>query len=270
MSPQIYNNVRRILFSTANNPEKGFSVAFNWMEKTYRKNLGPKGYVGLMAELKFYEKYRKEYKLTVAGDMGEHADFSGVFGSDASRFDVTTNLSYKKFDDYEHFLSDGPTYRIVLIDSSNYEVSDVVPLSFERCECGGYKIPFILLMGENYNTHGESQWSNDQLCMNICNNCSEFEETERHIHHFLYSPTEFANNLPEDMKPEERYAKINEYCLDAYKYFRRDFYDKLMGVAEHSYKVTGRKGDGFWTFNFHFKNQVVDSILPNDIDCGLL
>ena len=270
MSPEIYNKARRILFSTANDPHKGFSVAYDWMEKTYRKKLDPKGYIGLMAELKFYEKHKKEYKLTIAGDMGEHADFSGALGSDVSRFDVTTNLSYKNFDDYEPFLSDGPTYRIALIDPSNFEVSDIIPLSFKRCECGGYKIPFILLMGENYNAHGESQWSNDQMCMNVCSNCSEFEETGRHTHHFLYSPEEIANGLPEDMELVERRAKINDYCLDAYKYFRRDFYNELMGVAEHSYKVTGRKGDGFWTFNFHFKNHVVSSNLPDDIDCGLL
>ncbi|MCU0289469.1 MAG: hypothetical protein MUF15_24120 [Acidobacteria bacterium] len=73
-SVENYNKIRRILFCTANNPDKGFYKAYDWMEKTYRNQLGLNGYVGLMAELKFYERYKRDYKLTVAGDMADHAD----------------------------------------------------------------------------------------------------------------------------------------------------------------------------------------------------
>lgn len=268
MSVTSYNKTRQILFRTANNRNKGFSTAFEWMEKTYRKSLDKKEYVGLMAELNFYKRYREEFKLTVAGDMGEHADFSGLFSGDVSRFDVTTNLSYKNFDDYEPFLCDGPAYRIAIVDPANYELLDIVSLTFERCECGGYKIPFILLMGENYNEHGESKWSNDQALMSICNKCSEFEEKERYTHFALFSPTEFANEIPDDMSDENRFTEINKYCLDAYKYFRREFYDSLMGLAEYRYIFTDRNGDGYRTFDFHFKNNVVSTHLPDNLDCG--
>lgn len=270
MNAETYNKIRRILFSTTNNPSRGFGVAYEWMEETYRKQLGARGYVGLMAELKFYERYRKEYKLTVAGDMGEHADFSGLYGSAATRFDITTNLSYKNFEDYEPFLCDGPIYRIALVDPLNFEVIDIVSLAFERCKCGGYMIPFILLMGQNYNDDGESKWTNDQLQMKICHKCASYKEVERYTHHFLYSPTEFVNNLSDDMLPEQQLRAIDEYSLDAYKYFRREFSDEIMGIAEHSYKTIGRRGEGFWTFNFHFANQVIANAIPEDVDCGLL
>jgi len=91
MSAENYNNIRRIIFSTANNPAKGFQLAHEWLDSTYKVKLGPKGYSGLKAELNFYQRHGQEFKLTVAGDMGEHADFSGMYGSSATRFDVTTN-----------------------------------------------------------------------------------------------------------------------------------------------------------------------------------
>lgn len=270
MNAETYNRTRRILFSTANDRSKGFSVAYEWMEQTYRKQLGPKCYVGLMAELKFYERFKSEYKLTVAGDMGEHADFSGLFESEVTRFDVTTSLAYKNFKDYEAYLIDGPKYSIVLIDPNNFEVFDVVSLAFERCDCGGYMVPFVLLMDQNYNDKGESQWSNDQIHMKICNNCSEFKEIDRYTHHFLFSPSEYSAELPDEMPTNEVQNVLEQYSLDAYKFFRREFCDELMGVAEHSYRITGRKGEGFWTFNFNFKNQVMTNELPDDIECGLI
>ena len=101
---EYYNQVRRILFCAVHNPSQGFSTAYEWMEKTYRRKLGAQSATGLMAELKFYERYRKDFKLTVAGDVGDHADFCGLFGSRATRFDATTNLDYKKFKTYEPFL----------------------------------------------------------------------------------------------------------------------------------------------------------------------
>jgi hypothetical protein len=270
MNAEIYNQTRRILFSTANDRTKGFSVAYEWMEQTYREQLGSKGYVGLLAELKFYEQFKSEFNLTVAGDMGEHADFSGLFESEITRFDVTTNLDYKNFEDYEPYLSDGPKYSVVLIDPNNFEVSDVVSLAFERCACGGYMVPFILLMDQNCNDKGESQWSNDQIHMKICNNCSEFKEIYRHTHHFLFSPSEYSAEIPDEMPVSEAKKVLKQYSLNTYKFFRREFCDELMGIAEYSYRITGRKGEGYWTFNFYFKNQVLANELPDDIECGLI
>lgn len=270
MNANEYNKIRRILFCTINDPSKGFNIAYEWLEKTYKDKLGPTSYTGLKAELNFYEKHRKEFKLTVAGDMGEHADFSGVYENDAVRFDVTTNINYKEFSSYEPFLGDGIEYKIALLGSKNFEVIDVMSLAFESCECGGYLLPFILLLGENFNKHGESQWSNDQLMMKVCSNCQCFNETERHTHHFLFSPSEFSADLPDEMPISKKIDKTQEYCLDSYKYFRRNINDNLMGVAEPYYKITSQNGGGLWVFNFHFKNKVVASLIDKEFECGLI
>jgi len=268
MSAEEYNRIRRILFSTVNDPQKGFSTAYEWLEKTYRRTLGAKGHAGLMAELKFYESYRKEYKLTIAGDMGEHADFSGEYDRNQTRFDVTTNLTYKQFKDYEPFVGDGIKYKIAFYDKKNFEIVDILELAFPKCNCGGFLIPFILLKGQNYNNHGEPRWTNDQILMEICTNCSEFKEKDRWSHHFLYSPSEFSKFLPEDMDNEDVKKEIENYNTIHYKYFRREYCDNLMAIAEPIYKVTGRKGEGYWTFEFGFINRAAEGEILLDIDTG--
>ena len=183
MDASEYNRIRGILFRTVHDQSKGFSCAYDYLEKSYRHKLGNRGYCGLKAELNFYQKHGQEFNLTVAGDMGEHADFAGSYGSLTARFDVTTNLSYKKFRDYEPYMGVGLRYKIALLDQNNFEVLDVFDLAFPKCDsCGGYLIPCIVLLGQNYNPHGESQWTNDQLLIDVCTGCNEYFEKQRYMH----------------------------------------------------------------------------------------
>ncbi|MGZ8880410.1 MAG: hypothetical protein ACXW1N_08870, partial [Halobacteriota archaeon] len=110
---------------------KGFSCAYDYLEG-YRQKLGAASYLGLKAELNFYQKHSREFGLTVAGDMGEHADFAGSYGGQLARFDVTTNLSYKSFSDYEPYMGVGSRYKIALLDQNNFEVLDVFRSCFSK------------------------------------------------------------------------------------------------------------------------------------------
>lgn len=264
MSAKQYNEVRRIVFSTANNPNKGFSVARSYMEETYSKKLDTRSYKGLMAELNFYEKYRKEFGLTVAGDMGEHADFAGTFGSQTTRFDVTTNINYKNFRDYEPYLGEGIAYKIALMDHKNFEIIDVFDLAFKRCDCcGGYLIPSIILLNQNYNDNGYSKWDNDQLLIETCTDCEEIIEKERYTHNFLLSAQEYYSSFDDNDLADESTEK---YLVSTYKYFRRSFDDSLMAVGSKNYVVTEQDGGGEWQINFNFINSAVSESLPRSIE----
>ncbi|MFY2643160.1 hypothetical protein ACOTDF_16520 [Achromobacter insuavis] len=268
MSAQTYNNIRRILFSTANNSEKGFSVAYDWMEKTYRHQLDQRSYVGLMAELRFYERHGRDFCLTVAGDMGEHADFAGMYGSRPARFDVTTNIGFKKFGDYEPFMGTGPSYKIALLDQGNFEVIDVLDLAFPRCNfCGGYLFPAIVLLGQNYSRDGESQWTNDQLLIDVCAGCEEYIEKNRFSHFGLFSPQEHYNAFAGSDDDEFAAESAEQHVISAYKYFRRQHSDYLMAVGSHNYKTTEPRGGGYWTINFNFVNAAVANEMPSEIEC---
>ncbi|TYB32726.1 MAG: hypothetical protein FXF49_10040 [Flexistipes sinusarabici] len=267
MSAENYNKIRRILFSTANKPNKGFSVAYEWMESTYCKQLDLKSYYGLMTELKFYECYKNEFYLTVAGDTGEHADFAGIFGSQPARFDVTTNINFKNFLDYEPYMGSGPIYKVALLDQGSFDVIDVLDLAFPRCNCcGGYLIPTIVLLDQNYNRHGESQWNNDQLLIDVCTGCEEYTENHRYIHSGLFSASEYYDFFGGDVDLAEK-AK-EQHVISAYKYFRRQHSDYLMAVGSHNYIVTMPKGGGHWAINFNFVNSAVSREMPIEIVCS--
>lgn len=270
MAAENYNKIRRIIFSTVHNPAKGFTCAYDYLEG-YRANLGPRGYLGLKAELDFYKRYSREFSLTVAGDMGEHADFSGSYDSSPTRFDVTTNITVKDFSDYEPYMGQGLKYKIALLDKENFEVVDVYDLAFKRCSvCEGYLIPSIVLLEQNYNRHGESTWTNDQLLLDVCSGCNEYFEKQRFSHHSLFSAEEIFAAIGYDEDDEYTLAinAAEQHIVDSYKYFRREFDEYLMTVAQHQYRVTEPDGGGYWVLQFSFKNMAISSEIPDDIECS--
>lgn len=268
MNAETYNKIRRILFSVSNNPKMGFSAAYDMMEATYRRQLGQQSYVGLMAELRFYERHGQEYCLTVGGDMGEHADFAGMYGKEPTRFDVTTNIAFKRFEDYEPFMGKGLAYKIALLDHQNFEIVDVLNLAFPKCEsCGGHVFPAIVLLGQNYDRHGESRWSNDQVLLDVCAGCEEFIERHRFTHYGLLSIDENFDNghsLDNDTSALER---SQDYAVSVYKSFRRMCSDYLMAVGSHRYHVTERDGGGDWAIDFDFINNAVAASMPRYVYC---
>ena len=166
-------------------------------------------------------------------------------------------------------MGNGPTYKIALLDQNNFEIIDVFDLAFQRCpSCGGHLIPCITLLGENYNHHGESQWSNDQALINVCTSCHEISEKRRFTHSGLFGISDYFNDMDQLFDQKQALQATQKYTVDTYKYFRREFDEHLMAVAEHIYKVTGRKGDGHWAINFAFKNNAIAESLPTDITCS--
>lgn len=253
MNAARYNQIRRILFSTVHKRELGMATAKRYLEG-YQRELGYNGYVGLKAELAFYEHHRRDYSLTVAADVGEHADFSGMLGNQQCRFDVTTTLMYKDWDQYEPFLGQGISYKIALLEHGTFELVDVLELAFERCECGGYLIPCVTLLGQNYSLKGEPTWTNDQLLMDVCAGCETYRLRNRYTHLALPSPSEVAEavsaTVAEDFSDNEDSKTtdqaVQDHALAAYRFFRGTHERRLMSVAQHRYKVTDPKGGGYW------------------------
>jgi hypothetical protein len=265
---ETYNRIRRIVFSTFHDPSRGPSVAKQWLEN-YASKLGVRAYKGLKAEVAFYEQHRRSLGLTVAGDMGEHADFSGILDAQACRFDVATTLDFKKWSDYEPHMGNGSRYKIALLNHDNFELVDVLDLGFPRCRsCGeGHLIPCIALLNQNYNRHGESTLTNDQLLLDVCTSCDTFQTRQRFTHSGLFSPQELADSLS-GMSDEDDFAYRAAHChsIDMYKYFRRQADDMLMAVAQHGYVVTEPDGGGHWAIQMTFVNEAVQNELPQFIE----
>lgn len=178
---EVYNEKRRIIFAQM---QKDPELAKTWLEN-YRKRLGPRGYAGLKAEVAFFEQHRKDLNLAVAADIGDVTDFVGVVNGTMHRIDVTTNIAFKRLASYEPLQLEGALYKVAVFDQGRF---DLVDINFPFCEqCrGGRILPTAVLLEENHNRHGDSQWSNDQLLVNICSACGEVEVADRITTPFLY------------------------------------------------------------------------------------
>jgi hypothetical protein len=255
-----FNRIRRILYSTFHKGEKGQAAAFEYLEG-YRKKLDPRSYVGLKAELGFYQKNRKEFSLTVAADVGDHTDFSGFMAKEPFRFDITTNADYKKLKDYEPLQKDiDAKYKIVVVNHSG-DIEDLIDINFPFCpECEeGRLIDTAVLLPENYNDKGESKWTNDQVLVGVCNYCQYFEEYNRISTHFLFDFNTEINNALESERDRLEYLEsigkkpifdadkvIIEHSKRVLPYLHRQFDKSIMALADKSYKITNPKdGDGY-------------------------
>lgn len=250
---ETYNRIRRIVFSVANNPEKGFNLARQYLDETYRAKLGPRSYAGLSAELQFYERHQNEFHLTVAGDMGEHADFAGMYGGKPTRFDVTTNLEYKNLRNYEPFVGKGIFYKVALLDKSNFEIVDIIDLAFEPCSCGGRLIPFVTI----FEYIG---WKDEGLAMTVCSKCKAINEVNGEKFELKTNVSEYIENA-RNMDPTlERDRIFATYNVEHYKYFRSKYDENLMGIAfPHVGSI------GAWAVEFTFLNKVIDVDLSGQL-----
>ncbi|EJE8156915.1 hypothetical protein M5103_004682 [Vibrio alginolyticus] len=264
MSPQIYNEKRRIIFSTYHG--KGRDLAFQYLEG-YRNILGAAGYAGLRAEMEFYDKYRKEFNLTIAGDMGEHADFSGLYGRAPVRFDVTTNISCKELKTYEKFICDGFDYKIALYDQTNWEIIDVLELSFPKCNnCGdSFMFPLALLQPGNVNLRGEPLWHNDQKIIELCPCCGEMKDKAEIYNTTVRTSSEVWNDIPLDYSDDERGNLYLGELRSSVKYLSKTTTSNLVGLVEEGFIQEHKYNDGFNALYFPYLNGVVNRHFPPNI-----
>lgn len=255
-----FNRIRRILFSTFHKGEEGQVNAFKYLE-TYKKKLDVRSYIGLKAELGFYQKYRKEFSLTVGADVGDHTDFSGQMSKEPFRFDVTTNPDYKKLKDYEPLQKDiDAKYKIAVVNHTG-DIEELIDINFPFCpDCEqGRMIDTVVLLPENYNDKGESKWTNDQLLISVCNHCQNFEEQKRISTHFLFDFNTEINNALESERDEMEYLQslgqnpvfdndkiIQSHSNNVLPYLHKQFDKSIMSLCDKSYIVTDPSdGDGY-------------------------
>lgn len=264
MSAQIYNEKRRIVFCTYHG--KGRDLALQYLEG-YRNVLGAAGYTGLRAEIEFYDKFKKEFNLTVAGDMGEHADFAGLYGRQPVRFDVTTNLNSKELKTYERFICDGFDYKIALLDQSNWEIMDVLELSFPKCnDCGdSFLFPLALLKPGNFNRNGDPLWHNDQAIMEICPCCGNTNHKTNIYNTTIRASSEVWDDIPDDYSDEEKEQMHLDELKNSVKYLSKLTICNLVGLVEEGFIQEHKYDEGHNAYYFPYLNGVVSRQFPSSL-----
>lgn len=264
---EVYNEKRRIIFAQM---LKDSAVAKTWLDG-YRETLGPKGYAGLKAEVAFFERYRKDFNLAVAADIGDATDFVGVVDGALHRIDVTTNIAFKRLASYEPLQLDGALYKVAVFDQGRFDIVDINFPFCGRCH-GGRILPTAVLLEENRNRDGDSQWSNDQLLVNICGACGEVEVANRITTRFLYDFGSLYRDLNEAKQEADELdeaaidvrAEAAAYARRASRYLSDAFGTRLVAIGGKDYEITNpRDGDGYWTVKFEDQLPLVQEHLQD-------
>lgn len=126
---ELYNNWRLFLFRNRN------SSRFFDLLRVAKTVLGRSSFMGVSAELAFFNEYAQMLLLTPSLDSSEHSDFTGIIGGVPCRIDVTSSKN-----GLDSKLNDGTVadmasrkdwvYYIVLLENNKFEF-------YEVNRCGG-------------------------------------------------------------------------------------------------------------------------------------
>ncbi len=234
-----YNRIRRIVFSHLHqDPISGLATVREWID--HYKNCGSlddRGRKGLLAEVAFYEQYGRDLQLTVAADVGDHADFVGCYNGSMVRIDVTTNIGVKKVEEYAPFMNQGIMYKIALMSDCGCEIIDARLLSLRRCPvCSGYLVPFILMGTERYTRTGMATGEFRQMQCYCCPLCGLLEKSEGIFTNTMMLPVNavFSELNGLGWSKREVQLELNNYTNYVFKYFRDVSDPKNLAIAVQS------------------------------------
>jgi predicted nucleic-acid-binding Zn-ribbon protein len=214
-----FNKIRRIIYSTFH--KDGKELALKYLDG-YEKSLGPKGYIGLKTEVNFYIRNQSILNLTVAADVGDHTDFSGILDNKAFKIDVTSNLKYKELKTYEPLQKSAEAKYKIILANEDGEIDEIIDINFPFCpHCNiGRLIDIGALMSATKSSDLDFPTEHNQFHMGVCNNCDYFKTYNTIISPFL--PTfneECGFHAFEIMKYNNAVEEIGEFSdFDPKKY----------------------------------------------------
>ncbi|MCF7878852.1 MAG: hypothetical protein K9L95_05235 [Candidatus Omnitrophica bacterium] len=272
---ELYNRSKRILFSLFH--KYGEKRALSYLSALKTKMKFP-AFVGLENEFFFYLREMKSLKLTVSLDCGDHNDFAGYFDNHPCRFDVTTNLDYKKFKNYEPFLKEGVRYCIALMDAKNNKLIDVINLAFPACpKCGGRLFDILILS----TLEDLPDICDMQKIVSICEN-NPYEHyffQQKSGDYFIHS----FGTVSEGLMPQEEfkfdpvnmiYNSYNDYVQDGIKkyaisivrFLKKVSNLNIVACSEENYFITDRDGGGYWGTQLYWRNPIISEFMDDSYD----
>lgn len=260
----IFNKCRRHLFSIYNK-YGDLDNAINYVLKGSLYALDKRSIVGLEAELKIYDKHKNDWDLTPTLDCGDHTDFTGFINKEQVRLDVTTNVEFKKLEDYEKFQKEGKRYFIVYFNRRTEE-AELIDINFPFCDCGGRLMKMVVLEDLN-TTEIYSGSSITQSLITVCShNPQEHFSVEKDYNYIITSSVaideavkdSFAIELEDHnidgirrMKAQKEYESEVENQIrgrfnHVANFFKTECDSPISVIGEECYHMTDpRDGDGY-------------------------
>lgn len=279
---QTYNTFRRIVFSKYH--KNGFDIALKCLENVVKNQIKFQAYVGLKAELYFYRDYIDEFKLTLSADVGDHSDFSGLYRGKVSRFDVTTNIDYKKLDDYSPFQGNPVDYQIVLMNKETKEVEDIFDINFPTCEECDSRLFEVLLVTPHISAGTGDRISgiSDAIVVELCQYDPIFHS--KNIVSNTFSGLFDYPTLFEDLPSENEFKEVEFGNYELYdqmlrekhtrralrdvKYFRKVFDRNIVAAGSPKHFWLDKHND-YWGTQFYWINPIVKGHLGDLISENL-
>lgn len=266
-----YNRVKSIIFSILN--KENALNAYKMLDNYWGKLPTP-AWHGLKAELNFYTKNKDKYILDPVFDFGIKCDFVGnIDGLSNCRIDITTNLDYKKLDDYDQIQKkDNRMYKIVVMDKDSGEIADIFDLNFPIDNSGGRIFDVALFMPSSYGKDGDMRYDFYQKIISLGSSSPEVDfelksiSTDWYIEDFGY----YASLLPDDDEACDYDKEIREHGIRGAKLLSKSTDSNIVACGQRYYQIIDpRDGDGEWVTKIYWKHPVITNYLNEIIDIDI-
>lgn len=264
-----YRRLKSKFLATAR--KHGYNKAYYWLEAERDKgDIGPQVYHGLLGELIFNQEKQGEFKLLPTLDCGDHVDFTGKYNNEDARFDVTTNIDYKKLEDYEPFQKQGAQYYIALIDTNRRRVDRIVNINFPFCpHCNG-RLVNVAHIGNTEFTNGGSP-TQTQRVIKVCSNDITHNVEMGQFDYLLPSiadEQEYIADLyqEDEQRIREEFKQIPiRHGVNNSLLFSKEIMEKVHAVG-HDVTTTLPDGDVDVETRLYWKSDLIDQLLPDDFE----
>jgi hypothetical protein len=244
-----WHSLRRFVFGVYG--KRGYDAARDVLKERRMSNQYRSA---LTAELIFYEKYKNELQLDLLLDVDVKADSTGIRNSRKVNFDITTNLDYKKIDDYLKVTQDRKktSYEIVLVNPKTEEMV-WYPLRFARCKaCNNFSHYILYIQPSTTRFHWDNHESDQQSIVQYCSHCKNI--AERQTFDYVVTLLKYELDLYGLDEEEENRVDLPRRKLEygrrlgvsAVKAYEKDAGLLISGVVENAYNFTSKEEGSYW------------------------
>ena len=269
---EIFNKIKNMAFAIYH--KNGYAAACRFVDANY-ENLRHNGYIGLKAEIGFYERYRDSMSLTPSLDYGIKCDFSGMFDKSVCRFDVTTNINFKHLKDFEPIQSKTTIpYKIAVVDHETGAIEDIFDINFPVDQSGEGRLFEILIFHHgDVNEHGEFRNNPYQEVYRI-SNVNPIDDNKLidtltdwyipDIHSYKEALWENICDDDSDSSVANQIDKeVTSYIVENAKFLSKESGHNIVACGQRSYQYRGKDGDGEYTTKIYWQHPVIDGYLPD-------
>ena len=255
----LYNEVRHHAFSLFH---KDLNIDINQILNIIEKEHDPlpqKAKIGLLRELKFYKKYRKQYSLTPTLDCGDKSDFVGKINNKMGRIDVTSSLEFKKLDDYNKPIAiSEENYFLALVkeDGSLDEMINLnVPIVEKDGEVGRL-IDLVILMPSD----GCSKYNPYQEIITIDTIKHTVLRRQVITDWYIEDFATLMTNIPDYVNEIDFIKEIQNHGSQTARFLSKNYGYNIMGSLSYEYQILSPDGDGEYGYFFRWVHPLFEKL----------